>query len=190
MSTINVSPQFYKAIKNLKEAGDFALDQTTKFQDLIDAVPAAQEKLANLEAEYAERKRIADLNLSLAIKADKLNAANGIAKELNFELIFTRDLNTLQAAIAEADAKLEAAVKAESVRGSIATSSAVKDAKNTAALELAETKAQLTNANTQISFLNDQLAQLREDNKAMRETAAQMVESATRSQVNVTNTGK
>lgn len=188
--TLNVSPQFYGAVKKAREAGEYLNEQVEKLDDRVRGAADAQNRIDELETVYAEKQRIADLDLELQIRGNKLTAFSRIANETGHAVITDVELQALNTTIDGANDRLiEAVTKCEG-KGKAALHSAVASTKSAAALELAETKAQLSNAHTQIAFLTDQVSQMRVDNAAQRETATAMVEAATRSQVNVTNSGK
>jgi hypothetical protein len=183
----NVSVQHHTHAKRVEEAAAFLIKKTTEYQTILDAVPAAEAKLAGLDAAYAEQQRIADLDLSLKIRENKTFAFIKIAGELNNAVISGAKLQALQNSINSAEqAQVDAVNKCE-IRSKQAIDAAVATAKATAALEQAELRAQLTTAQSQLTFLTDQMAQMRVDNDAQRVTATAMVTAATRGQVNVTS---
>lgn len=182
-----MNPQHYAAAKQLKEAADYAAKQVEKYQAILEQAEQAETRIAELDNKYAEAKRIADLNLSLAIKADKNTALTQLATELGVAVLTQAEHKALKAQIAEANVTQEAAVKAATNQVYAETNAKVKQLENDYKLATANLEAEKSQLNQMLQFYKDEVARMATEKQATLDTAQKMVEAATRPAMTTVN---
>lgn len=182
-----MSPQHNTAVKQLKEAAQYAFNQAEKFEAILNQAVEAENKIKELDAQYAEAKRIADLNLSLAIKADKNTALTQLATELGVAVLTQAEHKALKAQISDANAAQEAAVKAAVSQVYSETNSKVKQLENDHKLATANLEAEKNQLNQMLQFYKDEVSRMTTEKQATLDTAQKMVEAATRPAMTTVN---
>ena len=182
-----MTPQHHPAGKQLREAAQYAANQAEKFEAILNQVGEAENKIKELEAQYAEAKRIADLNLSLAIKADKNVAMTQLATELGVAVLTQAEHKALKAQISEANVAQEAAVKAAVSQVYAETNSKVKQLENDHKLATANLEAEKNQLGQMLQFYKEAVDRMTVEKQTTLDTAQKMVEAATRPAMTTVN---
>lgn len=182
-----MNPQHYAAAKQLKEAADYAAKQVEKYQAILEQAEQAEARIAELDAQYAEAKRIADLNLSLAIKADKNAALTQLATELGVAVLTQAEHKALKGQIAEANVAQEAAVKAAIAQVYAENNANVNKLESAHKLATANLEAEKVNLTQMLQFFKEQVDRMAIEKQTTLDTAQKMVEAATRPAMTTVN---
>jgi alkanesulfonate monooxygenase SsuD/methylene tetrahydromethanopterin reductase-like flavin-dependent oxidoreductase (luciferase family) len=184
---LTMNPQHYAAAKQLKEAADYAAKQVEKYQAILEQAEQAEARIAELDAQYAEAKRIADLNLSLAIKADKNAALTQLATELGVAVLTQAEHKALKGQIAEANVAQEAAVKAAIAQVYAENNANVNKLESAHKLATANLEAEKVNLTQMLQFFKEQVDRMAIEKQTTLDTAQKMVEAATRPAMTTVN---
>lgn len=182
-----MNPQHYTAVKQLTEAAKYAFNQAEKFEAILNQVGEAENKIKELDAQYAEAKRIADLNLSLAIKSDKNAAMAQLATELGVAVLTQAEHKALKAQIAEANVAQEAAVKSAVSQVRAETNALVSQLNNDHKLATANLEAEKNQLGQMLQFYKEEVARMTIEKQTTLDTAQKMVEAATRPAMTTVN---
>lgn len=169
---LTVNPQTHKAVKlvnnavtgwknSLNEFGQF-IDRYTeeKLMELSEQEAALTEKIATLEAEYSEKRRVFKVDHELAIKASKKDAVETLADDLGYILLTeeehdvladkaNRNANETAKEIAVAKATIERTYKQQ-----------MKEAELQSRVDQAETNAKLTTQEQTIANMRQEIERL------------------------------
>lgn len=169
---LTVNPQTHKAVKlvnnavtgwknSLNEFGQF-IDRYTeeKLMELSEQEAALTEKIATLEAEYSEKRRVFKVDHELAIKASKKDAVETLADDLGYILLTeeehdvladkaNRNANETAKEIAVAKATIERTYKQQ-----------MKEAELQSRVDQAETNAKLATQEQTIANMRQEIERL------------------------------
>lgn len=203
MSRPVLNPHFYKLRKAVEDMasyfGEQAQNMITAEEKLSEKEQAAEQKLVELQDQitalgdvYKEKKRVADLDLNLAIRADKQEALNALLSEFGKEAYAEGQYDKLVADLKQYKSEFDQAVakvrSEERANYAEKTDAAVRDAEATYKVQTAELIAKLAQKDETIERLKAELDRMGALIEKTNETAIRMVESVKSAPVTVNTT--
>ena len=193
-STLRLAtPRGYTLRKDLTALLESFDEKVKEFQSLtgdkLEAVSTEyielQEKSEKLKRQLEEDERIARLDLDLKIKADKVEAFQTIASELNYAVITQEEVkrlrNELKAAQTDVENRIEEAVKKIEKSSAIATNAKINKIESDAAVASAQLKAENDTLREKVSWLQTQLSETREMLSTANENSVRIAEAGSKS---------
>lgn len=183
--------QIKKSVDMLKGAVDAVNELGTKAENFQALIAQKEDRVKELDVEFSEKKRAAQVNLDLEIKADENKVVTEVLAKNNEVAINTVELSELKARAERSDAE----VKADKDKAvAIATSAMKKDHDNAMLLKDAEFKAKEAENLAQISNLKSQVemykAQCASWEKALEQERAAGVERSKAASIGTLNVGQ
>lgn len=151
-------------------------------------------RLANIDAEFELKRRTAAANLNVAVLENEELVMKGLMGKRNLAHVTTDELTQLskdlQAAKADNQAAIDAAVAATTKELSAAANAQIASLKNAHAVETATLKAEAVSKDERITFLTGEIAALRGQIEAERNTRLEIAKADAGRQGVVVNAGK
>jgi chromosome segregation ATPase len=183
-----------KAVDNIKSAVSDVDQLVAKAEEQQGIIAQREERIAELDVEFKEKKRQKDVELEDQLRESKRDTVDKILGEQNLVAIDKVEHAKLTGDIQQI--KVEAQNEASRATA-IATSNMKKEHENAMALQKAgferdqaENKAKLDNANSQIEFLREQCKKWEEALNAERQASVERSKANAIGTITVGNTGK
>lgn len=158
---VSAAANFKKSLAELESGIALVKGLDNQVENLQATIASKEDKIAELDVQFSEKKRQAEVDLELSIKQNQQAKVDAILKGQNKVAIDVAELNRVQNAYRALETDFASKLKTETDKG-IADVKLTYENKTALAesqflTKEAQNSAQINQLQTQVSFLNDQV---------------------------------